>query len=89
VHAYPVSHDDVFLGLIGERASAVLAVLTYGFATLWFTTPYYAASLLLSLMAIVVYRRAPSTRVRALPPYPHPEDVARCIVALSHPRPIG
>lgn len=73
VHAYPVSHDDVFLGLIGERAPAVLAVLTYGYATLWFTTPYYAASLLMSLMAIVVYRRAPSTRVRPLPPYPQPE----------------
>jgi hypothetical protein len=74
VHAYPVSHDDVFLGLIGERAPAVLAVLTYGYATLWFTTPYYVASLLLSLMAIVAYRRATSTRVRPLPPYPHPEQ---------------
>jgi hypothetical protein len=74
VHAYPVSHDDVFLGLIGERAPEVLAVLTYGYATLWFTTPYYAASLLMSLTAIVVYRRAPSTRVRPLPPYPHPEQ---------------
>src|SRR4029453_953544 len=74
LRAYPVSHDDVFLGLIGERAPAVLAVLTYGYATLWFTTPYYAASLLLSLMAIVVYRRAPSMRVRPLPPYPPPEQ---------------
>jgi hypothetical protein len=73
-HEDPVSHDDVFLGLIGERAPRVLAALTYGYATLWFTTPYYAASLLMSLMAIVVYRRAPSTRVRPLPPYPHPEQ---------------
>src|SRR5689334_16531214 len=73
VHAFPVSRDDVFLGLIGEQAPAVLAALTYGYATLWFTTPYYAASLLLSLTAIVVYRRAPSTRVRPLPPYPHEE----------------
>jgi hypothetical protein len=73
VHTYPVARDDVFLGLIGERAPRVLSVLTYGYATLWFTTPYYAASLLMSLLAIVVYRRAPSTRVRPLPPYPDPE----------------
>jgi hypothetical protein len=35
--------------------------------------PYFAASLLLSFVAIVVDRRAPSVRVRPLPPYPHPE----------------
>ena len=67
LRAYPVSHDDVFLGLIGERAPGVLSVLTYGYATLWFTTPYFAASLLMSLMAIVVYRRAPRARVRPGP----------------------
>ena len=74
LRAYPISHDDVFLGLIGERAPGVLSVLTYGYATLWFTTPYFAASLLMSLMAIVVYRRAPRARVRPLPPYPQPEQ---------------
>jgi hypothetical protein len=74
LRAYPVSHDDVFLGLIGERAPGVLSVLTYGYATLWFTTPYFAASLLMSLLAIAVYRRAPRARVRPLPPYPQPEQ---------------
>src|SRR5215211_7183030 len=74
LRAYPVSDDDVFLGLIGERAPGMLSVLTYGYATLWFTTPYFAASLLMSLMAIVVYRRAPRVRVRPLPPYPQPEQ---------------
>ena len=74
LRAYPFSHDDVFLGLIRERAPGVLSVLAYGYATLWFTTPYFAASLLLSLLAIVVYRRAPRARVRPLPPYPQPEQ---------------
>ena len=74
LRAYPISPDDVFLGLIGERAPGVLSVLTYGYATLWFTTPYFAVSLLMSLMAIVVYRRAPRARVRPLPPYPQPEQ---------------
>jgi len=74
VHAYPVSREDVFLGLIGERTPGVLSVLTYGYATLWFTTPYFAASLVMSLVAIVVYRHAPGARVRPLPPYPQPEQ---------------
>src|SRR5690348_11613254 len=74
LRAYPISHDDVFLGLIGERAPGVLSVLTYGYATLWFTTPYFAASLLMSLMAIIAYRRAPRARIRPLPPYPQPEQ---------------
>ena len=74
IHAYPVSRDDVFLGLIGEQAPRVLAVLTYGYTTLWFTTPYFGASLVMSLVAIVVYRRAPGMRARPLPLYQQPED---------------
>ena len=52
----------------------MLSVLTYGYATLWFTTPYFAASLLMSLMAIVVYRRAPHARPAAPAAYPQPEQ---------------
>ena len=63
----------MFLGLIAEQAPHVYRLLAYGYATLWFLTPYFAASLLMSLVAIVVYRRAPSARVRPLPPYPYPE----------------
>ena len=58
LRAYPFSPDNVFLGLIRD-APRVLSVLAYGYATLWFTTPFLVASLLLSLVAIVVYRRAP------------------------------
>ena len=66
---YPVWRDDVFLGLIAERAPDVYRVLAYGYATLWFITPYFAASLMMSFVTIVAYRRAPSARVRPLPPY--------------------
>lgn len=83
VHTYPVSQDDVFLGLIGERAPGVLSVLTYGYAALWFTTPYLAASLVMSLVAIIVYRRAPRARVRPLPPYPMPEQQSRPMLVLG------
>src|SRR5690349_24570318 len=85
LRAYPISRDDVFLGLIGEQAPGMLSVLTYGYATLWFTTPYLAASLLMSLMAIVVYRRAPSARVRPLPPYPQPESRPAPSLVLGEP----
>ena len=67
LRAYPVSQDDVFLGLIGERAPGVLSVLTYGYATLWFTTPYFAASLLMSLWrssSIAARRASASGRCR-------------------------
>ena len=66
LRAYPVSHDDVFLGLIGERAPGMLSVLTYGYATLWFTTPFLIASLLTSVTAIVAYRYPQTTPTRAL-----------------------
>ena len=77
VQTYPIARDDVFLGLIGERAPHVYRTLTYGYGALWFITPYFAASFLMSLVAIVVYRRAPTMAVRALPPYPRPEDRAK------------
>ena len=36
---YPVSRDDVFLGLIAERVPDVYHVLAYGYATHSFLTP--------------------------------------------------
>jgi hypothetical protein len=32
----------------------VLNVLAYGYATLWFTTPFFATSLVTSMAAIIV-----------------------------------
>ena len=66
--AYPFVHDNPFLGLIDVRAPRVFALLRYGYATLWFSTPFLAASLLVSLVAIAVYRRVPSAQFQALPP---------------------
>jgi hypothetical protein len=53
--AYPVGLDgDIILQMIFVRTPVVFLVLTYGYATLGFTTPFFALSLLLSLVAIVV-----------------------------------
>jgi hypothetical protein len=73
LQAYPLPRDNVFLGLISIQAPGVFRFLAYGYAALWFTTPFFAASLLTSLLAIIVYRSAPKPRVRLLPPYPQPE----------------
>src|SRR5436305_8383224 len=71
LRAYPVPSDDLFLGLIEARTPLVFHVLAYGYATLWFTTPFFVASLFASLVTIVVYRRAPASRFRKLPQYPN------------------
>ena len=71
---YPFSTQDPFLGLIALEAPGVCRALSYGYATLWFTTPFYAASLVGSLVAIIVYGYAPSEAERPLPSYPEPES---------------
>ena len=74
VHAYPVRlADDLFLQMIDVRKPFVFDVLSYGYVTLWFSTPFLAASMLMSLIAIAASRHAPSVRQRALPSYPAPE----------------
>jgi hypothetical protein len=74
LHVYPVRTDDVFLALVKLRTPHVFQTLAYLYATLWFATPFFLASLLTSLLAIVVYRYAPTVRRRPLPPYPRPES---------------
>ncbi len=71
--AYPLPMDNVFLEIMALRNPAVLQLLGYTYATFWFTTPFLATSLLLSVLAIVAYHRLPSTRAHPLPHYPLPE----------------
>src|SRR5262245_42814976 len=53
---YPPYSDDPFLALIRLERPVVFGVLMYGYATLWFTTPFLAASLITSLPADVEHR---------------------------------
>src|SRR5262245_43219313 len=73
VHAYPVDRGNVYLQIVELRNPAAFLVLVYGYATLWFTTPFFAASMLGSLTAIVAYRRPARTKQRSLPAYIAPE----------------
>lgn len=73
LRAYPFQGDEVFLAAIEARRPDVFRAIAYGYAILWFSTPFCLASLVTSLFAIVAYRHAPSATFRTLPPYPEPE----------------
>src|SRR5688572_303890 len=83
LHTYPPRSDDVFLALIEARKPAVFQVLVYGYATLWFTTSFFATSLIASMLTIIVYRRKPAVRFRSLPPYPRPEKRSAPMLVLG------
>ena len=55
LQTFPISRDDVFLGLISEYAPGTYRLLAYGYATLWFTTPFWVASFAMSMLAILFY----------------------------------
>ena len=73
LRAFPVDRTNVYLQLVELQHPTAFLVLVYGYATLWFTTPFFAASMLGSLTTIIAYRRPVRTRQRALPPYVSPE----------------
>ena len=74
LHLYPVQTENPFLGLMQLERPFVFEILAYGYATLWFTTPFLAASLATSVLAIIAYRYPEAVRGRALPLYPEPES---------------
>ena len=43
VLAHPVNTENPFLGLIALQNPPVFRVLAYGYATLWFSTAFFAA----------------------------------------------
>jgi TraM recognition site of TraD and TraG len=73
LRVYPLPADDVFLTLIALRTPAIFRLLAGGYATIWFTTPFFAASLVTSMIAMLIYHRLPDRRCRPLPPYARPE----------------
>ena len=73
VTAYPPATDNVFLQLIALREPVIFRALMHGYAAIWFSTSFMAASLVLSVATIVAYRRAPTSRNRPLPRYPKPD----------------
>jgi hypothetical protein len=73
LRAFPIDRHDVFLAVIDARRPDIALGLAYGYASLWFSTPFCVASLLTSLLAIVASRYSPALAYRPLPRYPEPE----------------
>lgn len=74
LRAFPVDTSNVFLGLIQLQNPLAFSVISYGYATFWFSTPFLAASLAMSLLGLAVAHHPRVTRTRSLPPYPRPDD---------------
>ena len=74
LHAHPLPSDDPFLALIAVQNQSAFRVLAYGYAALWFTTPFFAASLCTSIIAIVAATFPVGRRSQPLPMYPQPES---------------
>lgn len=55
VTTYPPAADSVFPQLIARREPVIFRALMQAYALLWFRTSFMAASLVLSIAAIVVY----------------------------------
>jgi hypothetical protein len=73
LHTHPFPGDDPFLGMIAVANPVVYRTFAYGYATLWFTTPFFVASLCTSIVAILAANYPASRRVGPLPTYPEPE----------------
>ncbi len=86
LHAYPMRTDDVFLALIALRKPVVFSVLSYGYATSWFSVPFLVASLGISTLLITSDRQTFFTTSHPLPPFPAPEtrDVPSLVLGESH-----
>jgi len=81
--AYPVPRTDPFLELIALRKPSLFIGLSYAYAALWFSSPFFVATMAFSILTIAVYRREPTPRMRALPPYPDAEARAKPSLVLG------
>lgn len=67
---YPFPSANVFLAAIAAEKPMVYAGFAYGYATAWFTTPFFVLSLALSVAYIFTGRGAVRPVAGKLPPYP-------------------
>ena len=83
IHAHPVRIDDPFLAVIALRKPFVFDLLSYGYATLWFSSTFFVVSVMTSVLAIIAFRTRERVRSRALPPYPDPATQSTPSVVLG------
>ena len=73
LQAFPIDRDNPFLILVEVRRPDIAHGLAYGYGLLWFSTPFWLASIVMSLAAIAASGLKPTWAYRPLPPYPEPE----------------
>ena len=74
LQTFPMARDNPFLSVIEARRPDIALGLAYGYSLLWFSTPFWLASVVMSLAAIVASGFKPSWAYRPLPRYPEPEQ---------------
>lgn len=82
LRAWPWPDAQVLIAVVERERPTLAALLQYGYATLWFTTPFFVCNLLLSAVAIF----APPTRAAGagkLPPYPDASRRTELFVVLG------
>jgi hypothetical protein len=71
--AWPWPSDQFLVGLVARAHPDLASVFAYSYATLWFSTPFFAANVVLSAFAIFTPRPRPGPVASRLPPYPGPK----------------
>ena len=74
LHAWPFPQDNALLGLVAVSQPALYASFAYVYATVWFSTPFFALNVLFSLTYIFAARPNRAVRPAPLPPYPPSAD---------------
>src|SRR5947199_4412923 len=74
LRTWPFPVDHVVLALIQAERPGLSACLAYSYATLWFSTPFFALNIACSMVAIFLARFERVAAPQALPPYPRPEQ---------------
>ncbi len=70
---FPLERSNPFLAVIEARRPDIALGMTYAYGVLWFSTPFWLASMALSLVAIAASGIRPSWAYRPLPSYQEPE----------------
>lgn len=74
LRAWPFPGDHMVLALIHAERPGLYAGFIYAYATLWFTTPFFALNVAGSMAAIFLARFERTATPQSLPPYPRPEQ---------------
>ncbi len=74
LRAWPFPADHALLALIEAERPGLAVCFTYTYATLWFSTPFFALNIVCSMAAIFLARFEPTPTAEELPPYPRPEE---------------